>query len=177
MRCAFLLTIFLALTCTSTALAQAPDAAALAKQAKEDLALAEEYIDHYRHARGAELQRFYTAATVWEDPAYKVELRGGEAILKELLPQLEDLTVDHFEVKERFASPRGVVILLFDVQGSLPGPQGRRRFDAPVLVRLKVADGKVLLHQDYPDYTCFAMQSEAQASGELTYDDLPACPD
>ncbi len=109
-----------------------------------------------------------TAMTVFDRPP--VDLRGPEAIIGFFRSANEQSAAEalRYDIKRQWTAGDTTVVDLvvhFRAEGAFLGMPGKMvEIDSALITILRVVDGRVTYHADYPDYPAFQEQAEAQRS-------------
>jgi hypothetical protein len=132
----------------------------------QNVALARRYVEHYLTQRYDEMVAMMADTIRVEDPAWPFEIKGRDAVSKWLPEAYGAMEFHGFQPVMAYGSLNGLVVVISQVQTSWRAPgEDPIDFDVPMTIVLRVADGEVVLHQDFPGYGCTARQGLAQQEG------------
>lgn len=160
-----------------------PSSAQTQLDAREQMHLASINLDVARTYIGAYLSldferaaEFYTDETVLEDPAYGMRIAGKDSLLATLPGAWAGVEIPELSVRSQYGTFGGYVITTVVASGTMTGNgQTINVARVPITIVLKLEEGRVVLHQDFPDYACANAQILAQADGPVPPDALPDC--
>ena len=109
------------------------------------------------------------------DPAFGMSVQGADALRATIPSAWAGVTVEAFDVLARFGSINGYVMTHGRARGFMDFGPAIARFDVPFTLVARFQDGKVVRHEDFPDYPCVNRQILAQADAPLAYELLPTC--
>ena len=129
----------------------------------------EGYLDtYYQFQEFEKLRAYYTENSVMEDPVSDVRVVGGEQIIDSLKTAFGSFVYkfQRLHPLSAYTSANGWVVVNsvthFIVSDSEKPEQKPIQITCPGLVVLKVVEGKVLIHRDYPDYAYMDRQVAEQ---------------
>ena len=139
------------------------------------LALTEAYIHAYVQRDVPVLRTFWTGETELADAAFGALGVGVDSLVVQVPRGWAGVEVESLDVLSRFASLGGVTVTNMRLRGAVDLQSTVLHYEVPFTVILRLEDGRVVRHEDYPDYPCLNRQTLAQENGPLPYDLLPRC--
>lgn len=170
--------VLMAIVVSGRVAAQAPTIDQIASESRDvgaALALTEAYIHAYVQRDMPVLRTFWTGETELADAAFGALGVGVDSLVVQVPRGWAGVEVESLDVLSRFASLGGVTVTNMRLRGAVGLQSTVLHYEVPFTVILRLEDGRVVRHEDYPDYPCLNRQTLAQENGPLPYDLLPRC--